>query len=479
MSSCPFAAKRSNGSNHRTQSESAAGGRVYADNNASSTISAEALRQVQHVMLAYPANPSSVHVEGRAAARVLTETRARIAMLIGAPDPGCIYFTSGGSESNNMVMRNVASRFDAESTILYSAFEHDSVIATVQYLTRARGRSDAPTAYALPVTANGYVDLDRLTEICTELGARVGLVCVMLAQNEIGTIQPVLLVKQILQKLCPNALLMVDATQMIGKYYVTVESLGFPDFVTASAHKFHGPRGVGFVYARRGLLAPEYSHQTGGHQEGDLRAGTENLPGAAGMATALQAAVGTPKKLLARQNKVRGMRDRVLAKLSADMTRDVDFVVNGDPENGLYNTLSLTVLTPGGEHLAQQLDRAGIDVSSASACTKQRPSHVLAALHQPAGLASHTIRISLSEYNTEAECDRIAAEIARIARGQAGGSDAAPSSDGTDEPSCPCKKQQQHRQIQYLSNGLTLSATARPSSSSSVAAHKPFEIRWK
>jgi cysteine desulfurase len=390
--------------------------RIYADNNASTMMYSNVNTIMLTTMHTFYANPSAQHADGRIARCLLERMRQLLGRMIGAPAGSNIIFTSGGSESNNLVIRNVMDRQGSTSPkiIFASALEHDSVLNAARYFQNrmdASGKADFTTLVKVPATPAGYIDLEMLRQLCLEYRSQLALVCVMLAQNEIGTIQPINAVVEVVRQTCPSALILVDATQAIGKYNITIKKLGYPDFVTATAHKFHGPHGIGFVYAQSNLLAA-YSQISGGAQESSLRAGTENLPAIVGMVRALEISIGSSQVLAARQKRVREMRDYILNKLTESLGRDL--TVLGDPCHGLYNTLSITISRPSASRLARKLDETGISVSAASACTQTRTSHVLAALGLTPEQAKQTIRISLSEFNTLSECQQIVRTILQI-----------------------------------------------------------------
>lgn len=394
------------------------------------------------------ANPSSVHANGRLAARLLAESRTRLAQLIHA-SPDDIYFTSGGTESNNMVIRNVMDRAACDKIILVNAIEHDSVLNTCE--TYQQDCDNENIVIKIPCTRHGYVDKNELINLCKTYSRKVRLVCVMFGQNEIGTIQSVNFIVDVVREQCPEALIMVDCTQGMGKYHITVKKLGWPDFVTASAHKFHGPRGVGFVYARRNALNTKFSHQTGGAQEHHMRAGTENLPAIAGMVAALEKMVADPGKLAQRQKNVMEMRDFIHNELIKNLGMEI-VQVNGDPTYGLYNTLNITINHPNAKFLAQQLDAMNISVSPASACTKDKPSHVLTALKFSGEESVRTIRISLSENNTKNECKAVVQALINIVN-----------KDRKELQICEnAEKKQGRNGTFYTSNGLKINSRTNP-----------------
>lgn len=396
--------------------------RIYMDSNATTPICQEAINAMIDAMKNFPGNPSSQHTDGRRASCFLGRMRSELSGVIGAKAEQII-FTSGGTESNNCVIRNVMNLpMCQDKVILVGVLEHSSVLDTVINMRRNYRKNGYNTYYVFPCNTTGYYDLGSFKNMLQEHAAETALICIMMGQNEIGTIQPIVPCIKAARRICPEAFILVDATQCMGKYNISVASLGYPDFITASAHKFHGPRGMGFIYADNPAILRSGAYQTGGGQESQVRSGTEDLPAVAGMIAALLTAVRDPKKLKANQDKIRAMRDHVLQRL-VEETRPGAFVINGDPKYGLYNTLSLTfnILPSIPLNMAQEYDKKNISVSSGSACSRGKPSHVLTALGKKRYECPRTIRISLDVNNTMEQCDifveatkKILAEVTNI-----------------------------------------------------------------
>lgn len=377
---------------------------IYFDNNATTPISKRALAVMIDIYNMYDANPSSLHFYGTNCKSVLHRTRGIMLDLLDADrDKSTLVFTSGCTEANNMIIKGVMNASQIQNPcIITTTLEHDSVLNVV----RAMGYY----VHYVKCDQRGYVSQEHLKRLCLTNKHNVALVSIIAAQNEIGTIQHVPDLVSIVRDHCgPQALVHVDATQLVGKYRVSMRStLGDPDFVTGSSHKFHGPKGCGFAYfkdAQRQHL-PFQTLIQGGGQEFGLRAGTENLAGAVGMTTALQECYAEMTK---RQAKIKQLQTCLLDGIPRAVGNDERNVrFNGDPtsDNGLINTINVTILYKGDHNIAWMMDQEGICVSSASACTKSKRSHVLEAIGVPDRDLRKTIRISLSSYNTKDECDQ-------------------------------------------------------------------------
>lgn len=333
--------------------------------------------------MAVVGNPSSVHAAGRQARRVLEEARRRLAEPLGAA-PDRVVFTSGGTEANHLALLGV------DGPRLVSAVEHPSV------------RDADPAAIPAPVDAEGRVDLAALARLLAERAP--GIVSVMLANNETGVVQPVAEVARLARR--RGARCHCDAVQALGKMPFTLDGLGV-DLLTVSAHKLGGPPGVGAL-----VLAPGLEPRAllrGGGQEGRRRAGTENLPGVAGFAAALDASPSTDWR------RVAALRDRLEAGARALRP---DLAVAGAGAERLPNTSCLVAPGRPAETQLMALDLAGVAVSSGAACSsgKVGPSHVLAAMGYPPELARCAIRVSLGWTTTEADVDRFLAVYPDVVR---------------------------------------------------------------
>ena len=388
---------------------------VYMDANATAVkLKDEALRAMFDAYEKTNANPSSVHHRGRKAKEVLDRARTTVLQLLDAPaDKATLVFTSGCSEANNTVIRGAVEGFGdpSRAVVVTSTIEHDSVLNCVS--------KNGYRAVYVPCDSKGRIVEDALRSACEDHRGEVALVSIIAAQNEVGTVQRVPDLVAVVRRCAgPKALVHVDATQLLGRYRVSVrDTLGDPDLVTGSAHKFGGPKGCGLLYVRdRALIASGRLRPLlrGGSQEGGFRAGTENVAGAAGAAAALLASVGDPARLRVVQRRVGAMRDSILEGLVRELgPRSVR--VNGDLAGGLYNTLNVTLKYSGNHALAWLLDREGFCVSSGSACSRSAPSHVLMAM----GISTHelrkTVRISLGEDNTPEECAALVKHVKWLA----------------------------------------------------------------
>ena len=370
---------------------------IYADNAATTKMSRAAIEKMTPYLAECYGNPSALYSIGQRAKDALEEARETVARLIGA-EPREIVFTSGGSEADNQAIRSAAEAGakKGKKHIVSDAIEHHAVLHTLKRLER-----EGFEVTLVPVTPAGLVEPEAIAAAIRE---DTCLVTVMTANNEIGTIQPV---KEI-GKICRarGVVFHTDAVQAVGHIPLSVGELGI-DLLSASAHKFHGPKGVGFLYAKRG--APLSSLIEGGAQERGRRAGTENVAGIVAMAAALEEAVagmiGNAKHLIP-------LRDRLIAGLA----KIPHGALNGDPVRRLPSNVNFCFEGIEGESLLLLLDDRGIAASSGSACTSGSldPSHVLLAIGRQHGVAHGSLRLSLGEDATEAEVDYMIAEVADV-----------------------------------------------------------------
>ena len=365
--------------------------RVYADNAATTKLSPAAKEAMLPYFDEIYGNPSTLYTLGQEAAEHLLACRTEIAQLIGAADPREIVFTSGGSEADNQAIisaaRNGARK--GKKHLISTKFEHHAVLHTLDKL-----RKEGFDVTLLDVHENGVV---RVEDVAAAIRDDTALVSVMFANNEIGTIQPI----EAIGALCRERGIPfhTDAVQAVGHVPVDVQAMHI-DLLSCSAHKFHGPRGVGFLYARRGI--PLTNIIEGGAQERGKRGGTENTPAIAGMAAALREAVD---HMAENTEKVTRLRETLIAGLSTiEHAR-----LNGDRDRRVPGTVNFCFEGIEGESLLLLLDAAGICASSGSACTSGSldPSHVLLAIGRVHDVAHGSLRLSLSEYNTDEEIDHI------------------------------------------------------------------------
>ena len=379
--------------------------RIYLDANATTPPSKRALDAMYETARNYWGNPSSGYEEGVSAKARLDGARAIFAGLMDV-DPDTILFTSCGTESNNIALRSVMCRAmrDGRDVLITSSVEHPSVKRTANTI--------GCTHVQLRVDRRGYVDMNGLKNALSTYGERVAMVSIILAQNEVGTLQPISGIAQMVREMCSQAVVHTDATQIFGKDYLEPKLLGV-DMLTGSAHKYHGPRGVGILYAKRGIIDSYVTPMTGGGQERGCRSGTENVPGIVGAAVAFEESLGNGPKWAERYNSTVRNRDMILSYLLEHIP---GLHVNGDPRNGLFNTLSVSFPGVHGHILAEYLDKnSGISVGSGSACSKGKPSESLQAMYgtskQSTEIIHNTVRISLTMYTPREDCEYAASQI--------------------------------------------------------------------
>ena len=361
---------------------------IYADNAATTKMSKRAIEAMLPYMEEVWGNPSSLYAHGQAAAEALASARERIAACIGA-DTREIYFTSGGSEADNQAIISAAEtgRRKGQKHIISTAFEHHAVLHTLKKLER-----NGFEVELLDVHENGMVTAQQVADAIRE---DTCLVTVMYANNEIGSVMPIAEIGAVCRE--KKVLFHTDAVQAAGHIPIDVKAQNI-DMLSLSAHKFHGPKGVGVLYARQGIIITNLIE--GGAQERGRRAGTENVPGIMSMAAALEEACGHMAENNAR---VSAMRDRLIEGLS----RIPHSALNGDPKSRLPGNVSFCFEGIEGESLLLLLDDRGICASSGSACTSGSldPSHVLLAIGRPHEVAHGSLRLSLCYENTEEEVD--------------------------------------------------------------------------
>jgi cysteine desulfurase NifS len=370
--------------------------RIYLDNNATTELDPAVRRAMQPFLEAAHGNPSSIHGAGRDAREGIEKARRQVARLIDAR-PRSIVFTGGGSEADNLALKGA---FFASSKrnghVITSSVEHPAVLQACRFLERIGGR----VTY-LPVDTDGRIDPERLRRA---LDGETVLVSLMAANNEVGTVQPI-------RELCAAArergvLFHTDAVQAAGKMALDVGELDV-DLLTLSGHKFHGPKGVGALYVRRGVRLEPLVH--GGTQEGGLRAGTENVAAIVGLGQAAELAAGAVREA-ERITRLRDLLERGVRELVPGAR------LNGHAEQRLPNTLNLTLPGLRGESLVVALDRYGVSLSSGSACKagSAEPTHVLLAMGRSEEEAHCSVRFSLSPETKEADIEETVAALARV-----------------------------------------------------------------
>ena len=368
---------------------------LYADNAATTKLNPAAFEAMVPWLKDVYGNASQPYSLARSPKEALADARRVIARCINAL-PEEIYFTSGGTESDNWAIKGSAFSDPKKRTTITSAFEHHAVLRSCETIEKL----GFPVAY-LDISPEGTVTPEKLQSLITN---ETRLVSVMYVNNEIGTIQPIKELAQIAHN--HGALFHTDAVQAVGHIPVDVNALGV-DMLSASAHKFNGPKGVGFLYIRKGVQIGSYAD--GGSQESGLRAGTENIAGIVGMAVALK---DSCEIITGEIERLRGLRKLLIEQLSE---KGIDFVVNGGSK--VYpGTVSLSINKADGEKLLHRLDLLGISVSTGSACDSinKQLSHVISAINVPDDYAKGTIRISFGRYNSKDDVYTIVEALERI-----------------------------------------------------------------
>ena len=370
---------------------------IYADNAATTKMSRAAIEAMTACLEEEYGNPSSLYALGQRAKERLEQARGEIAAVIGA-DPGEITITSGGSEADNQALRTGAAlgKRAGKTHIISTAFEHHAILHTLKRL-----EEEGFSVTVLPVHEDGLV---RVEELEAAIREDTCLVSVMYANNEIGTIQPIREIGAVCRK--HGVLFHTDAVQAVGHVPIDVKEQNI-DMLSSSAHKFHGPKGIGFLYARKGVRLVNLIE--GGAQEGGKRAGTENVAAAAAMAAALKETAGNMAETAPR---LRALRDRLIAGL-----REIPHsALNGDAEKRLPGNVNFCFEGIEGESLLLLLDDRGICASSGSACTSGSldPSHVLLAIGRVHDVAHGSLRLTLGEDATEEDVDYLIRNVKEV-----------------------------------------------------------------
>jgi len=365
--------------------------RIYLDHNATCPPGPEVIGAVHRALAETFGNPSSIHAYGQLAKAALDQARGSVARLIGAEPPDVV-FTSGGTESDNMALRGAAANLEASGRrhILTTGIEHEAVLATCRTLAR-----QGWLLTEIPAGSDGIVRPEQLARMLTP---ETAIVSVMHANNEVGTVQPIAELAELAR--AAGALFHTDAVQSVGKIPVSVRALGV-DLLSLSGHKFGGPKGTGALWIRRGVRLQATA--TGGRQERNRRAGTEDVPGLVGLGVAADLAK-TRLEQYARH--VGTLRDRLEQEILAAVSGSI---VNGAVEDRVPNTSSISFEGIEAESLLIALDLEGIAVSTGSACSSGslEPSHVIRAMGLPDARARNSIRFSLGSGTTAADVDAI------------------------------------------------------------------------
>ena len=370
---------------------------IYADNAATTKMSRTAVDAMLPYMETYYGNPSSLHSVGQKAAEALQSARERIAACLGC-QPREITFTSGGSEADNQALLSAAKlgARKGKKHIISTAFEHHAILHSLKRLEK-----EGFEVELLPVGETGTITAQQVRDAIRD---DTCLVTIMYANNEIGSILPIAEIGAVCKE--KGVLFHTDAVQAAGHVHINVREQNI-DMLSLSAHKFHGPKGIGVLYARQGVILTPLIE--GGAQERGKRAGTENIPAIMGMAAALEEACAHIDE---NAQKVSALRDKLIAGLS----KIPHSALNGDPVNRLPGNVSFCFEGIEGESLLLLLDAKGICASSGSACTSGSldPSHVLLAIGRPHEVAHGSLRLSLCEWNTEEEADYMLRAIPEV-----------------------------------------------------------------
>lgn len=365
--------------------------KVYLDNAATTKVRDEVVEAMLPYFTEYFGNPSSLHLFAREAGKGLGTARAQVAKALNAK-PEEIIFTGGGSESDNMVLRGIPEAYKKKGKhVITSAVEHHAVLHTLEAMEK-EGRVEVTY---LPVDEYGMVTAEQVEKA---IRPDTVLVSIMFANNEVGTIMPIEQIGETCKKY--GVLFHTDAVQAVGHVPVDVEKMHI-DLLSLSGHKFHGPKGVGALYVRKGVRIPALI--LGGAQERRKRAGTENVPGIVGMGKAIELATAELEDNAA---KMKVLRDRLIFGIPA---RIPDVKLNGHPTERLPNNVNFSIRFIEGESILLMLDLNGIAASSGSACTSGSldPSHVLLAMGLPHEVAHGSLRLTLSEFTTPEEIDYV------------------------------------------------------------------------
>lgn len=361
---------------------------IYLDNAGTTKTDEEVVGEMLPYFTNVYGNASSLHEMGQIARERLEQAREKIAKCINANTEE-IYFTSGGTESDNWAIENIVKfgKLKGKTKIITTAFEHHAILNTLKEIEK-----QGFTVVYLPVNKNGIV---KVEDVKNEIDENTILVSIMFANNEIGTIQPIKEIGDICRK--KRVFFHTDAVQAVGHVPIDVKNMSI-DMLSFSSHKFHGPKGIGGLFVRKGV--PLFNFVNGGAQENNKRAGTENLPGIIGTAKALEMAISEMELVSKKEAKLRD-------KLFDSLKQIPHSKINGDTINRLPNNFNMSFEGIEGESLLLILSDKGICSSSGSACTSGslEPSHVLLAIGLPHEVAHGSLRLTLSKYTTEYEID--------------------------------------------------------------------------
>jgi cysteine desulfurase len=373
--------------------------KVYFDNAATTRVKDEVIEEMQKYYSELYGNPSSIYNFGQLAKKAVESSREKVARLLNS-NPDEIYFTGGGSEADNWAIKGILSANEKKGNhIITTKIEHHAVLHTCEYLEK----KGAEVTY-LDVDKNGLIDLKQLEESIKD---NTVLISIMFANNEIGTVQPIKEVGRIAKK--HEIYFHTDAVQAVGNEVIDVKDMNI-DLLSLSAHKIHGPKGVGALYIKKGTLIHNLIH--GGAQEKKKRAGTENVPGIAGLGKAADIAYNNFDQ---KREKLIKLRDRLIEKIDKEIP---ECQLNGHREKRLPGNVNFSFKYIEGESLLLYLDMEGISASSGSACTSGSldPSHVLMSIGLPHEIAHGSLRLSLSDYNTEEDVDYTVEKLINVVK---------------------------------------------------------------
>ncbi len=362
---------------------------IYLDYNATTPTDPRVVKTMRPYFNDFFANPSSIHGPGQEARKAVEQAREKLAKMLNSKITE-VYFTSGGTEADNIAIKGMAFAQDKRKKIILSAVEHHAVLNTCEYMEKFGFE-----IVKVPVDQYGIVDLNFLEDVVDD---KTLIVSVIHANNEMGTIEPVEEISRIVHQ--HGAVFHTDAVQTVGKIPINIKTMEI-DMLSLSGHKFYGPKGVGALICQKGIRFDPLSH--GGHHERNKRAGTENVPGIVGLGKACELVMA---EMAEDETRIKKLRDRLWNGVNQKVS---DLKLNGHPEKRLANTLNFSVRYVEGESLLLSLDMHGICASSGSACTSAnlKPSHVLLAMGIPHEIAHGSLRFSLGRFTKDEEIEQV------------------------------------------------------------------------
>lgn len=362
---------------------------IYLDYNATTPTDPRVVKTMLPYFHDFFANPSSIHGPGQEARKAVEQAREKLAKMLNSKITE-VYFTSGGTEADNLAIKGMAFAQSTRKKIVFSAVEHHAVLNTCEYMAKFGFE-----IVKVPVDQYGIVDLNFLEDVVDD---NTLIVSVIHANNEMGTIEPVEEISRIVHQ--HGAVFHTDAVQTVGKIPINIKTMEI-DMLSLSGHKFYGPKGIGALICQKGIRFDPLSH--GGHHERNKRAGTENVPGVVGLGKACELVMA---EMVEDETRIKKLRDRLWNGVNQKIS---DLKLNGHPEKRLANTLNFSVRYVEGESLLLSLDMHGICASSGSACTSAnlKPSHVLLAMGIPHEIAHGSLRFSLGRFTKDEEIEQV------------------------------------------------------------------------